>query len=312
MPFVNKKNFIFLLLSFFLFFLCQKAFSYEKVYKARVTEAKVNVRAKADISSEKKKIVYKDDILYVRGFSRELLYIDGPGYWLLVSEAEKTEAVGWIYSKYLDLDKSLYPGTFSFVNEYTDSFGNSSLLLKLSRCYGEVSYVDVILKKNESQDFYTFTWGPSNPDFKYYDVCGTFTWNPDTNLIRHVSYKGGDFDCTWTSFTDDMEFLIQDAGPSSSARLLNVYEVSSDSLIFCGNYYEDIFLEGKSITVVEIYNSWNIGNGYISKESVKKAEEFKKALSLKGKVKGEILVRYRLNLESLKSEYIDCILSVAQ
>ncbi|MCR5218673.1 SH3 domain-containing protein [Treponema sp.] len=288
------------------------SFATEKTYAARVTEKKVNIRSGPSTSTKKKSVVHKDDVLYVRGFDQELQNVDGPGYWLLVSEAERSDPIGWIYSKYLDIDHNLYPGRFSFVKTQTDSKGNLSLLLKLSRCYGDTSYVDVILWKNAGQDFYTFTWGPVNPEFKYYDVPGTFIWNPENNSIKHVSYTGGGYDSLWVTFTDDMEYLLQDAGRSSTARLLNIYETATDTLIFSGNYYKDIFLDGKTLVVAEIYNSWNIGNGYISKESIKKAEEFKNQLSYENRDKGEILVRYKLNLDTLKMEYINCILSVAQ
>ena len=42
---------------------------------------------------------------------------------------------------------------------------------------------------------------------------------------------------------------------------------------------------------------------------LKKAEEFKESLSAENLKKGEILVLYRLNLKTMKMEYIKCVLS---
>ena len=286
--------------------------SVQQYYRARVTEQKVNVRKQPSTSSEKVKVVYKDDVVFVRGFDDERQNVDGPGYWVMISDSERGDPSGWIYSKYLDIDHNLYSGRFSYIRTEKHESGFESLVLKLSRCYENTVYVDVVLKRNEGQDFCTFTWGPANPQFKYYDPVGTFVLNEESVIIKHVSYNGGNYDSLWSCFTDDMEFMIQDAGKSSTARALNVYETSSGQLIFSGNYYKDIFLEEDSIVVAEIYNSWNIGNGYISKESIKKAEEFKESLSAENLKKGEILVLYRLNLKTMKMEYIRCVLSVKQ
>jgi hypothetical protein len=293
------------------------------IAKTPVTDDDVNIRRFPDVSSESIGKVNKGDLVEIRGFSLEQDEIDGyRGYWVKVSVADRKDGhyrdnfgrFGWIFSKFVDVDPNVAVSKMRVikVNPKTDRQA-MSLILEMDR-NGEKTEAEVLPHQMANQSFYTFVWSDDMPDFTYSDPSGTFKWIPDANEIRHVTYMGSDCESAWCLVTDDARYLFQDYGTSPGPRGLGVFDITTNKEVFSGSYYHDLEYDGKSVTIVKVYDSWNVESKYIDEQSILRAKEFIKNTPMtqedtKWKNDGggvDVIVRYRLDLATGEQTFIDC------
>ena len=111
-----------------------------------------------------------------------------------------------------------------------------------------------------------------------------------------------------------LKYLLQDYGTGPGPRGLGIFEIATNASLFSGTYYDNLEYDGKGITVVQVLNSWDTNHEFIDAESLRYAAEFRKKTPMtEGQVKWKndggdvaIIVRYRLDLSTMKQEFIDC------
>lgn len=317
---MKKHRFLFfiLLLSSLIFAEEIKREDYGTIFKTTVNDNRVNVR---DMPSRGSKVVgqkNKGDVVYVTGFSVEKETIDNyEGYWVRISLAKNeswSDSGGWIFSKYINVDRSLNVSeiTVAKVNPATSrSLLNIALNVKRNNVIKEVA---VLPRSLNNGKFYTFTWSDDERDFWYGDPVGTFIWYPETNEIKHISYLGYGMESAWCLVTDDFKYLLQDYGTGPGPRALGIYDMETNASLFSGSYYRDLEYDGKSVIVVQVLESWDTEHSDIDAQSVQYATEFKKNTPMtEEQIKWKnssgdvaVIVRYRLELSTMKKEYIDC------
>ena len=287
------------------------------IAKCVVNDNKLNVRLFPNTKSKIIGQLNQGDVVEVKGFSDNRELIDGyNGYWVKISmkssETLKDYAgdysgkFGWIFSKYINIDRKLDVSTMKVLNKELDSNKNvKSLQINLQR-NGENTEIKVFPRKFSTQENYYFTWSDDNENFLFSDPVGTFRWNPKTNKIQHISFLGYESESAWCIASDDDKYLFQDFGTGPGIRSFSVYEISTNKVLLRGNYLHSLDFDGKYVTVVEDCSDWNIREGQVSKESLKHYNSYKAKLSPNELTSKSIVVRYRLNLETLKKTFLDC------
>lgn len=288
------------------------------IAKATVNDNFVNVRLMPSQSSEKVDLFNKGDVVEIRGFSDKREVIDGyNGYWLKVSiekglDGYYSDWCGWIFSKYVDVPNEIEASSFSVIDTELSEDGRvSKLKLKITR-YNEDKEVTIYPSKMPNQSFYTFVWSDDISDFMFCDPVGTFKWFPETNEIRHITYMGDGEKSAWCLISDDEKYLFKDFGTAPGVRGLGIFEIATNKSIFSGSYLRDLEYVDDSMTVVEACTSWAIREKYVSEETIRHAEEYKKQLPEEKLSRVEtgldfIVVRYRFNLNTREKSYLDCL-----
>lgn len=299
------------------------------IAKTSVKDDDVDIRRFPNPSSESIAKASKGDIVEIRGYSIEQEEIDGyRGYWVKVSVADNEDgyyrdnfgSFGWIFSKFVDVDPEIAVSALRVVkvNPKTDRTA-MNLLLEIDR-NGEKAEKKVVPSKLQNQAFYTFVWSDDIPGFLYSDPVGTFKWNPDTNELSHLTYMGSDCESAWCLVTDDKKYLLQDYGASPGPRGLGIFDMRTNKQLYSGSYYRDLEYDGKSVTIVKVYNSWSVQYKHIDERSIMHAEEFLKDTPVAGEGLtynseggvGEIFVKYRLDLATRELDYLNCEYSHVQ
>jgi hypothetical protein len=288
------------------------------VYKTTVNDNRVNVRSLPSTSAKVVGQKNKGDVVYITGFSSDKETLDGhEGYWVRVSlmnDLSWDDKNGWIFSKYANLDAgvSVSEMTVAMVNPAT---ARNALSLKLNiKRYNASKEVTVAPQRLNDQAFYTFTWSDDESDFLYCDPVGTFIWNPETNEIKHISYMGYGMESAWCLVTNDLKYLLQDFGTGPAPRGLGVFDMETSASLYSGSYYGNLEYDGRSVVVIEELNLWDTEHRDIDAQSLKYATEFKNKASMtedqiKWKNEGggiAVIVRYRLDLSTMKREFIGC------
>lgn len=287
------------------------------VAKTTINDDNLNIRLKPSVSSLKIGKLKKGDVVTVKGYSDKRERIDNfDGYWLKI-QVEKNDIIkdyasdnfgwyGWVFSKYVDIDPKIDVSTFHVlkVNSATKST-TLSLDLEIDR-NGQKAIVKVYPRKFPKQESYCFVWSDDIEDFQYSDPVGTFKWNPKTNEITHITDMGYDCESAWCIISDDEKYLFQDYGTSPGVRAFAVYDIKTNKDLYSGSYLDDLEYDGKTVIIVEECDWWNINENRVTNESLKRSEEYKKTLNPKDLESKSIVVRYKLNLDNFKREYLDC------
>jgi len=287
------------------------------VAKTTINDDNLNIRLKPSVSSLKIGKLKKGDVVTVKGYSDKRERIDNfDGYWLKI-QVEKNDIIkdyasdnfgwyGWVFSKYVDIDPKIDVSTFHVlkVNSATKST-TLSLDLEIDR-NGQKAIVKVYPRKFPKQESYCFVWSDDIEDFQYSDPVGTFKWNPKTNEITHITDMGYDCESAWCIISDDEKYLFQDYGTSPGVRAFAVYDVKTNKDLYSGSYLDDLEYDGKTVIIVEECDWWSINKNRVTDESLKRSEEYKKTLNPKDLESKIIVVRYKLNLDNFKREYLDC------
>lgn len=287
------------------------------VAKTTVNDDNLNIRLKPSTSSLKIGKLNKGDTVIIKGFSDKREKIDGfEGYWLKI-QIEKNDIIkdyasdsfgwyGWVFSKYVNIDPKINVSTFRV--EKVNSENESriiSLNLEINRD-GTKSIVKVYPHKFENQESYYFVWSDDIERFMYSDPVGTFRWNPKTNEITHMTDMGYDGESAWCIISDDEKYMFQDYGTSPGVRAFSIFDLKSNKEVYSGTYLKNLEYDGKTIVVVEECDWWNINEKRVSYESIKRSEEYKETLNPEDLEFRSVVVRYKLNLENFKKEYLDC------
>lgn len=293
------------------------------IAKTTVLFDNVNIRISPSLTAEVINQAHKGDIIEIRGFSIQEDYIDGySGHWVKVSLENRDDDYysdsfgnfGWVFSKFIDIDSKIKVSTFRLlsINEKSDST-SFSLIIEIDRG-GDKVEVEIFPDKLKTQSFYTFAWSDDIQEFMFNDPVGTFKWDPVNNEISHLTYMGSDSESAWCFVTNDYSYLMQDFGTSPGPRGLQIYNIKTNKLVFSGTYYHELDYDGESITIVEVYNEWNVEKSYIDKDSITRAESFISKTpmtedNIKWKSQGgtvDVIVKYRLSLISFNRAYIGC------
>lgn len=293
------------------------------VAKASVNDDNLNVRLRPSTSSLKIGKLNKGDVVTVKGFSDKREVIDGfNGYWLKI-QVEKNDIVidyasdnfgwyGWVFSKYVNIDSKTDVSTFKVLNANSETeSGILSLDLEIDR-NGQKNKVKVYPEKFSNQESYYFVWSDDMDDFFYSDPVGTFKWNPKTNEITHLTDMGYDCESAWCIVSDDEKYLFQDFGTSTGVRAFAIFDLKTNKKLYSGYYLRYLGYDGKSVITVEECSWWNIDKKRVSDESLKISEEYKKTLKPDELEFSNVVVRYKLNLESFQKEYLDCTTVIEQ
>lgn len=293
------------------------------VARACVNDDNLNVRLQPSTSSMKVGKLNKGDIVTIKGFSDIKELIDGfEGYWVKI-QIESNESIkdyagdndgkfGWIFSKYVDINRSVEVSKFKVI-KFNPGTKETVQNLDLEIDRGNNKCITkVIPNKFKNQKKYYFVWSDDIKDFMYSDPVGTFMWDPKTNEITHVSNMGYDCESAWCIVSDDGKYFFQDYGTSPGVRGFAVFDNRTNKRLYSGSYLNDLDFDGKNITVVDYCNWWNINKKRVSEESIKRAEDYKKKLSAKELESRSVVVRYKLNLETLEKKFIDCTTVIEQ
>ena len=288
-----------------------------------VNDDNVNIRVMPSTTSEKIGKLNKGNVVKIKGFSDKREFIDDyNGYWLKISiDNKNTEYYvdndgnfGWVFSKYINIDEKIDVSTLKIVHvNYPTERQGMSIDIEINR-NGNSIVTKVYPDKLECQDFYTFVWSSDDPDFMFNDPVGVFKCFLKTNEIQHITYMGSICESAWCLITNDNKYMLQDYGTSPGIRGLGIYEISSNKEIFSGSYYRDLQYDGKSIVIVEKYDSWNIDKKRISNKSIEYAEKFEKEIKMSQedydwKDQGgtvSIMVQYRYYFDKNDVEYVGC------
>lgn len=123
---------------------------------------------------------------------------------------------------------------------------------------------------------------------------------------------GYDCESAWCIISDDEKYMFQDYGTSPGVRGFAIFDLKSNKEVYSGAYLRNLEYDGTTVVVVEHCDWWNINNKRVSDESIKRSEEYKKTLNPEDLKFRSVVVRYKLNLENFKKEYLDCTTVVEQ
>jgi hypothetical protein len=283
-----------------------------------ITDNNVNVRL---LPSLEGKIIYKlqnNDIVYVFGFSNEMMTIDDyNGNWVYIyfkpSESEYIE--GWVFSKYVNIgDKKPLPIKFIEMMPNKEKPVNVKLSYNLE---GEEIFVKSYFE--DMGEYYLIIWDTARFGYHYKNIPGIYFLSKDTFELKHFTYSGtfADGGVAWTEFTDDFEYVIQDSGTSSGIRGITAWKRSTNEKVYQGIYYKNSWVIDHTIDVVYMYDDWYYERGFTDDEIMqygkKFMEENQEPESIKeGRKEGlhvEVIVRCKINLDTgertiIKGDYI--------
>lgn len=285
------------------------------VFASVINDNHVNIRARPDLTAKVLFQLNKDSAVRVMGVSENPQTVQNQkAYWLLIStpaqDANSSQRKGWVYAAFVKDCGGLSPSALS-VGKYTPptSSRGDSLDIILDRG-GARSTFRVSPNKLDTQPFFTFTWSNDDGDFKYTDVPGSYAWYPETNEVEHISYGGTSMESAWVCFTDDFKYMLEDFGTSPGPRGLGVWTVAEDRSVFSGTYYRSLEMKGHEIDIVSEYTDWRISDGQIDAETARYAKDFKRKHPMPDQrsdgLSNTLIVRYRLDLDSNRRQFLGC------
>lgn len=212
-----------------------------------------------------------------------------------------------VFAEHVNIDPKIETSKFSVKEVHQPTAKKVFTVdLEINR-QGKKSTVSVYPKKFPNQESYFFVWSDDMPDFMSSDPVGTFKWNPKTNEITHISHIGSFTESAWCIASDDGKYLFQDEGTSPALRAIYVYDLKTEKRLFSGTYWKYTDYDGESVVCADIYDSANAKQNSFSDEVIEKVEEYKKTLSAEDLNSKTIIIRYKLKLDTMTKEFIDCM-----
>jgi len=216
----------------------------------------------------------KDDIIWILGFSGEKEIIENiEGNWLHVIFQDNRDIVGWIFSKYVNINDKEY-SPINFIEIIPETNKKNSLI--------KISYIiddkEIFIEKGYDhwKNNYLIVWGQYEHGFHYTNKPGIYLINNETFELRHITYLGSfeRWPHAYTVFTDDFEYLIQDSGTSSGVRGITAWRLSDKEEVFSGSYY-GFNVNGHTIEIAYTYDDWHIERGYLDEEIIAYGKKYR-------------------------------------
>ncbi len=188
--------------------------------------------------------------------------------------------LGWVFSKYVNIEQSFTSEIFiekASINKWGENTLDGYYMLAGYRvCFTVSAY------KQNTQDYYAFSWNFRHDKYHYSNIPGCYIWYPDTNEIKHITYLGGETSSwgfsSWIKVTNDKRYLIEDFGTAPPPRNVKIWDIKKNELIFDGLYFEDINLRDNIINVIysyrSYYNNWSMENEKLEKDILEFARTY--------------------------------------
>jgi len=218
------------------------------MFRARITEDKVNVRDYPSTDGTRIRQQDKNSEIIVCGISKEKQRIDGyDGYWL------ESYTGGWVYSKFVNI-KSFEPSPLNF-----ESFNNKTL--KVSYIFNGQKKVVEIRLGELSSGVYAFPFSAQiYEDAHYSNIPGTYTFNPKTKEVKHFTYLGRLYErSTESFFTDGFKYLVQSESYPFSEGRVTVWRMSDGKILLAAdsNIKSGVTARGQVLTVTVSDKTWD-------------------------------------------------------
>ena len=166
---------------------------------------------------------------------------------------------GWVFSRYVERGQ-VTPSELRIIGLEPRQERRVQQLIASYKVNGIETTVRLWQHKVAHQDFHTFVFdrgitmntgdGRMLGLFHYRNVLGSYIWFPETNELRHITYRGSTSESEWVIFTDDFRYMIQDFGTSVGPRSLSVIRLEDGERIYEGIYLDDINMRGNTIEVL--------------------------------------------------------------
>lgn len=182
--------------------------------------------------------------------------------------------------------------------------------IELSIMRGDKEFkTSVFCYKTENQDLYSFTWNDIDSGFHYSDPVGTFTYNPETKEIRHISTIGPLEGMYSFLSSNDGKYIF---GFSQGAIFngLKVFDAKKGNTIMSSLFAGDFNYDGNTI---ECGHSMGLNDDKTegNKEYFEYADSFRKENppteeQLSWGRQCRIYIKFRFDLNTLEKTFIGC------
>ncbi len=291
----------------------EKEDSYSTLADVSVNSEGVDVYLMPNLYSEVISSVTKGDIVNVIGMAFDENYPEK--YWAKIRLSSYPKDLycgsmgpfGFVDIKKLDLPQGLTPGVVSF-SEYVpgEEHHSGHINIEVDRG-GKKEVFACYPSKLDGQDFATFVWADDKHGFFYTDMSGTFSWNSQTNEIKHLTYMGSDSESAWSAVSDDNKKFFEDYGTGPGSRCLKIYDMLTNRMIYSGSHLRGLDYHDNAITVVYDLRSWKALDEAVKEKNLPSTDDFFAKLSAEGiELKDYCpVLRYRLNLDTLEESFLD-------
>lgn len=246
------------------------------VFNSYINDDNVNIRLYPSLNASILSKVNRNTKIVITGVSKEIDEIDNyVGNWLNIRIENQWGDEGWVFSKYVE-NGLIAASEIKIIELLPKEERRAQGLLAMYEINGTRKNITLYPHKEENQDFFTFAYDWSLESFHYSNIPGSYAWFPETNEVKHITYIGTDMESAWSIFTNDFKYVLQDFGTSPGLRGLGVWRIEDGKRIFSGTYYRDIKLNENTITIVYVYDNWNISRNRLDDEILVYGEEFKK------------------------------------
>ncbi len=266
----------------------------------------------------------KDDIVYVYGTNIEknpITGIDETWYYCTSEKSVCDYGFGWDMGCWVPAEKvDVYIpygiSTISFYKELVlkseekNSRFQFQKKIELSIMRGDKEFkTSVFCYKTENQDLYSFTWNDIDSGFHYSDPVGTFTYNPETKEIRHVSTIGPLEGMYSFLSSNDGKYIF---GFSQGAifKGLKVFDAKKGNTVMSSLFAGDFNYDGNNI---ECGHSMGLNDDKTegNKEYFEYADSFRKENppteeQLSWGRQCRIYIKFRFDLNTLEKTFIGC------
>jgi hypothetical protein len=226
-----------------------------------IIDDNVNVRNYPSLEAD---ILYKlnnNDIVRIVGYSGEKMNIDNYyGDWVnIYYQKNENECInGWVFSKYVNVSNREHrPIRFVEVEPRM----KISYILDGNEIFGYPDYT-------KWNNYYIIVRSLYDNDYHYTNKPGIYLLDKETMKLNHVTYLGSYVPTrhTWTVFTDDFQYLIQDSGTSPQPRGISAWRWKDLKLVFEGMYNRSPNIHNNIIDVVYCCDDLYFKLGYTDEE----------------------------------------------
>jgi hypothetical protein len=245
------------------------------LFQTVINDDNVNVRAYPSLNAD---ILYKVNTnakITVIGTSMEIDNIDNytsNWFYIVIGGDDYWKRFGWVFGKYIEIDQ-ITVSKIQITEITTEKY--SPKLLGFYQINGNIKEITLYPYEKNNKNFYTFIYDYAIENFHYSNIPGTYIWYPETNELKHISYVGQSEESAWAIITDDFKYIIQDFGTGPGIRGLGVWRADNAKKIFSGTYDGEIYLKENTISIVYVYNNWNISHDFLDNEIINYAKKYK-------------------------------------